>query len=176
MNQVRIFGIGSPSGDDQAGWLTVDALLAGGVKAGDELVIEKLDRPGAGLIALLDNASWVILVDAMQSGGQLGWIQRYGVNDWPAYCQGLSSHGFGVLNALTLARELGSLPPRLDLYGIEIGGAMPGENPCAEVRAATRKLADIIADELCFISQAWPAAAGSGDDGNATFHKTIIRK
>lgn len=176
MNRVRILGIGSPSGDDQAGWLTVDALLAGGVKAGDELVIEKLDRPGAGLIPLLDNASWVILVDAMQSGGQPGWIQRYGVNDWPAYCQGLSSHGFGVLNALSLARELGSLPPRLDLYGIEIGGAMPGGNPCTEVQAATRKLADIIADELCFISQAWPAAAGSGDDGNATFHKTIIRK
>ena len=176
MNRVRIFGIGSPSGDDQAGWLTVDALLAGGVKAGDELVIEKLDRPGAGLIPLLDNASWVILVDAMQSGGQPGWIQRYGVNDWPAYCQGLSSHGFGVLNALSLARELGSLPPRLDLYGIGIGGAMPGGNPCTEVQAATRKLADIIADELCFISQAWPAAARSEDDGNATFHKTIIRK
>ena len=176
MNRVRIFGIGSPSGDDQAGWLTVDALLAGGVKAGDELVIEKLDRPGAGLIPLLDNASWVLLVDAMQSGGQPGWIQRYGVNDWPAYCQGLSSHGFGVLNALSLARELGSLPPRLDLYGIGIGGAMPGGNPCTEVQAATRKLADIIADELCFISQAWPAAAGSEDDGNATFHKTIIRK
>jgi hydrogenase maturation protease len=154
MNRVRIFGIGSPSGDDQAGWLTVDALLAGGVKAGDELVIEKLDRPGAGLIARLDNASWVILVDAMQSGGQPGWIQRYGVNDWPAYCQGLSSHGFGVLNALSLARELDSLPPRLDLYGIEIGGAMPGEHPCIEVRAATRKLAGIIADELRFILQA----------------------
>jgi hypothetical protein len=76
------------------------------------------------------------------------------VKDWPAYCQGLSSHGFGVLDALSLARELGSLPPRLDLYGIEIGGALPGENPCAEVRASARKLADIIADELCFISQA----------------------
>jgi hydrogenase maturation protease len=176
MSQVRIFGIGSPAGDDQAGWLTVDALLAGGVKAGDELVIEKLDRPGACLISLLDNASWVILVDAMQSGGQPGWIQRYGVNDWPAYCQGLSSHGFGVLNALLLARELGSLPPRLDLYGIEVGGALPGGNPCSEVRTATRKLADIIADELCFILQTRPAAAGSVDDGNATLHKTIIRK
>lgn len=148
MNRVRILGIGSPSGDDQAGWLTVDAVLAGGVKTGDELVIEKLDRPGAGLIALLDNATWVILVDAMQSGGQPGRIRRFGVKDWPAYSQGLSSHGFGVLNALSLARELGSLPPRLDIYGIEIGAVMPGENPCTEVRAATRQLADIIAAEL----------------------------
>lgn len=148
MNRVRILGIGSPSGDDQAGWLTVDALLAGGVQASDELIVEKLDRPGAGLITLLENATWVILVDAMQSGGQPGRIRRFGVEDWPAYSQGLSSHGFGVLNALSLARELGSLPPRLDIYGIEIGGVMPGENPCIEVRAATRQLAGIIAAEL----------------------------
>jgi hypothetical protein len=77
---------------------------------------------------------------------------------------------------LSLAREPRSLPPRLDLYGIEIGGALPGENPCTEVRAATRQLADIIAAELCFISQAWSAAAGSGDNDSCTFHKTIIRK
>ena len=44
---VRILGIGSPSGDDQAGWLTVDALLASGVHTDGELVTAKLARPGA---------------------------------------------------------------------------------------------------------------------------------
>lgn len=176
MNQVRIFGIGSPSGDDQAGWLTVDALLTDRMKTGDDLVIEKLDRLGADLIGLMDNADWVILVDAMQSGGQPGWIQHYGVNDCPAYCLGLSNDGFCMLNALTVARELGSLPPRLDLYGIEIGDTQSGEHPCAEVLASTRKLADIIADEVCFISQATPAEAGSTDDGDATSHNPIFPK
>ena len=32
MSRVRIFGIGSSSGDDQAGWLTIDALLAAGLQ------------------------------------------------------------------------------------------------------------------------------------------------
>ena len=46
MSRIHIFGIGSPAGDDQAGWLTVDALFAAGLHSEDGFVIEKLDRPG----------------------------------------------------------------------------------------------------------------------------------
>jgi hydrogenase maturation protease len=147
---VRILGIGSPSGDDQAGWLTVDALLDSGVPACDGMVIAKLDRPGANLLPLLENASWVILVDAMQSNGPVGGIQRFDREDWPGYCHGLSSHGFGVLDALSLAQALGSLPPRLDLYGIEIGSVNPHEKPGESIQAAARELARRIAAEAGF--------------------------
>jgi len=142
---VRILGIGSPLGDDQAGWLTVDALLENGFDQGK---VAKLDRPGANLIPLLEGVPWVILVDAMQSGGQPGWVHRFDREDWPRYGSGLSSHGFGVLEALTLAQTLGSLPPRLDLYGIEIGSANPGEAPAAVVAVAAQQLARRIAREL----------------------------
>ncbi|MDQ1314052.1 MAG: hydrogenase maturation protease [Pseudomonadota bacterium] len=154
MNRVRILGIGSPSGDDQAGWLVVDALQASGVQTGVDLVIEKLDRPGANLIASVENAAWVILVDAMQGCGEAGRIRRFGANDWPAYGGGISSHGFGVVDALTLARELGSLPHRLDLYGIEAGSALPGEEPSLAVKAAARRLAASLAAELASARQA----------------------
>ncbi|MHB1216028.1 MAG: hydrogenase maturation protease [Thiobacillus sp.] len=147
MSRVRIFGIGSPSGDDQAGWLTVDALLASGVPGG-EVVMARLDRPGADLISLMDGAAWVILVDAMQSSRRLGSIRRFGVDDWPAYRQGLSSHGFGVLDALLLARELGSLPSRLDVYGIEMGPASPGAQAGRAVQDAAQQLARHIGVEL----------------------------
>lgn len=145
MSRVRILGIGSPSGDDQAGWLTVDALLAAGL---DEIDVEKLDRPGANLIPLLDGAAWVILIDAMQCGDQPGRIQRFDQKDWPGYCHGLSSHGFGVLDALSLAQALGSLPPRLDLYGIEMGSVNPDEKPGDCIQAAARQLAKLIAAEV----------------------------
>ena len=144
MNRVRILGIGSPSGDDQAGWLTVDALLALGVGAHAELL--KLDRPGAGLIALLENADHVVVVDAML--GMPGAILRCDENDWAGYRQGLSSHGFGVQDALTLAQALGSLPLRLELYGIGIAAADPGAAPGARVRTAARALAERIAADL----------------------------
>jgi len=149
---VCILGIGSPSGDDQAGWLTVDALLAiGACAAGGGILIQKLDRPGSGLIPLLAGASRVILIDAMQSNGPIGRIQHFDADDWPAYNKGLSSHGFGVLDALALAQALGNLPPRLDLYGIGIGEAIPCDTPCIEVQAAAQQLAVIIATELAGI-------------------------
>ena len=149
MSPIRILGIGSPSGDDQAGWLTVDALRAGGVQTtGDEIFIQKLDRPGANLITLLDNADWVILIDAMQSHDVFGRIQRFSAEDWPAYRQGLSSHGFGVLNSLALARELNTLPRRLDLYGIEISSTGPGQQASSEIQAAAQQLARYIAADI----------------------------
>lgn len=145
MSTVRILGIGSPSGDDQAGWLVVDALLACGL---DGIDAAKLDRPGVNLIPSMQDADWVILVDAMQSGAPPGQIRRFDAQDWPAHVQGLSSHGFGVLAALSLARELGSLPPRLDLYAIEIGPAKPGAAPGAAVGEAAWRLARLIAAEM----------------------------
>lgn len=144
---VRVFGIGSPSGDDQAGWLVVDALRAACL--GDiGVVLEKLDRPGAMLVGLLEHSSHAILVDAMQGGGAPGTIHRFDRESWPGYRQGLSSHGFGVFAALSLGQALGSLPQRLDLYGIEIGSARPGEVPGAVVRAAAKRLAARILAEL----------------------------
>jgi hydrogenase maturation protease len=144
---VRVLGIGSPSGDDQAGWLVVDALLAIGVRA-TAVEIQKLDRPGANLISLLGDAVRVILIDAMQSDAPVGHIRHFNANDWPAYRHGLSSHGLGVLDALALARELGCLPARLDLYGIEIGAANPGEQAGSDVRAAAQQLGQRIAADL----------------------------
>jgi hydrogenase maturation protease len=148
VSRVRILGIGSPSGDDQAGWLTIDALLDSGTGSGAEIAIDKLDRPGANLIPLLDNAAWVILVDAMQAEGPAGRIQRFDQKDWPRYRHGLSSHGFGVLHALSLAHALGCMPPRLDLYGIEIGPAVPGVEAGDCIQVAARQLAGLIAADL----------------------------
>jgi hydrogenase maturation protease len=149
MSQVRILGIGSPSGDDQAGWLVVDALQDAGL---EDVDIDKLDRPGASLIPLLAGVSHLILIDAMRGGGQAGDIRRFDQQDWPAYGQGLSSHGIGVLDALLLARELNALPPRIELYGIEIGAACLSETATAPVRHAARQLAGQIAASLALLS------------------------
>jgi hydrogenase maturation protease len=148
MSPIHILGIGSPAGDDQAGWLTIDALLATGLRSEDGLVIEKLDRPGASLIPLLDKAAWVILIDAMQGSGPAGRVQHFDQADWPQHTKGLSTHGVGVLDALSLACALSSLPPRLDLYGIEIGSANFGEQAGDEIASAAQQLARSIAATL----------------------------
>jgi hydrogenase maturation protease len=148
MSHIHILGIGSPAGDDQAGWLTIDALFAADLHSEDGLVIEKLDRPGTSLIPLLGKAAWVILVDAMQGSGPAGRIRHFDQTDWPQHTKGLSTHGVGVLDALSLACALGSLPPRIDLYGIEIGSANPGAPAADEIASAARQLAHCIAAAL----------------------------
>ncbi|MFP5409186.1 MAG: hydrogenase maturation protease [Gammaproteobacteria bacterium] len=145
MSPVRILGIGSPSGDDQAGWLVVDVLQAAGL---EDVDIDKLDRPGTRLIPLLAGVSRLILIDATRGGGQAGDIRRFDQEDWPAYGQGLSSHGIGVLDALLLARELDALPARIELYGIEIDTPIQNESVSAPVRDAVHQLAQYIAASL----------------------------
>ena len=144
MTLVRILGIGSPSGDDQAGWLVVDALenrLPPGVEA------FRLDRPGSALIGLLENAARVIVIDAMHGSGNPGDIHHFANDDWAAYRTGLSSHGVGVFEALMLASELNCLPQQVDLYGMEIGSALPDDQPCEAVITAAERLADRFAND-----------------------------
>jgi hydrogenase maturation protease len=148
VSRVLILGVGSPSGDDQAGWLVVDALRVLGVENLEGVVVDKLDRPGASLVARFESTNHVVLIDAMHSGAAVGSIRRFDREDWPQYGDGLSSHGFGVLAALALARELGGLPPRLDLYGIEIASANPGEVPGETILTAVQELARQIASEI----------------------------
>ena len=144
MTSVHIFGIGSPSGDDQAGWLVVDALanrLPPGVEA------FRLDRPGSALIGLLEKAAGgVILIDAMQGNGNPGDIHHFANDEWADYRTGLSSHGLGVFEALMLARELSCLPEKIDLYGMEIASALPGDQPCEAVITAAGRLANRFAN------------------------------
>jgi len=146
MTVTRIIGIGSPSGDDQAGWLVIDA-LANKMPLDVELI--KLDRPGSTLIPLLENANRVILIDAMQGGGLPGGICHFSKDDWAGYRTGLSSHGLGVFEALMLARELICLPETIDLYGIEIGADTPENQTSDMVISSAEKLANKIITAWC---------------------------
>ena len=152
MNCPLVIGIGSPSGDDQAGWLVADALRKLGGEAGIELDIEKLDRPGASLISRMQGVDRIVLIDAMQGGGEPGDIRRFDQQDWPSQKGGLSSHGFSLVSALSLARELESLPAHLEVFAIEICSALPGTQPGAAVQSAAHRLARQIATELGVIA------------------------
>lgn len=153
MSRISILGIGSPSGDDQAGWLVIDALLGLGVQTQADLFMDKLDRPGVSLIPLLAQADWAILIDAMSGGPvgigtQPGQIHHFDGQNWPEYRHGLSSHGLGVVDALLLARELGGLPGRLDIYGIEAGQVHVGCPAGEAIQASAQRLAARLAAEL----------------------------
>lgn len=151
MTPVRILGIGSPNGDDQIGWLAVTALEQSGVLelfTAGWISQTALDRPELNLIPHLAEAEWVILVDALCGDGSPGSIRRMDGAGLASALRGLSTHGFAVESALALARELGCLPRRLTVYGIEIAQAAPGAPVSLPVRNALPELVKAIAVDL----------------------------
>ncbi|MCW8808389.1 MAG: hydrogenase maturation protease [Rhodanobacter sp.] len=160
MTRLAIIGVGSPSGDDQAGWWVAQALERGGLSArlSCQTRIVALDRPGATLVRHLCDADAAVLIDAVHSGQAPGVIHRV---DDPASIEKdtrVSSHGFGVASALALASAIGALPATLVLYGIEIGAASADAAPSAAVSTAVAALAARIEAEAV---ARWPREASS---------------
>jgi hydrogenase maturation protease len=120
---IRIIGIGSPFGNDAAGLVAAEE-LARAAPAGAEIVAA--DRPGIDLVDLLDGVDAAILIDAVRAGSAPGTLHEIDLDKvLTGTSLPVSSHGFGVGEALRLATALGRLPPRVLLLGIETGAA-PG--------------------------------------------------
>lgn len=154
MTPVRILGIGSPFGDDQAGWRVIEALERSKLLnefVGGEVSTHSCDRPGSRLLESLRGAAFAIVIDAVQAGSAPGTVHRldaWGIADDPRL---LSSHGFGLASALALGEALGELPDEVIVYGIEIGeiaAAQPFEPLTEPVAGAVDELTAIIAAEL----------------------------
>jgi hydrogenase maturation protease len=115
---IRIFGIGSPFGDDRIGWLAAEALQGRFDPA--QVSVSSHDRPGAGLINLMRGARLAVLVDAVQCGAPAGSLHRLeGKAIRQAVARYTSTHGFGIAEALELAERLHDAPDKVVLWGVE---------------------------------------------------------
>ena len=91
----------------------------------------------------------VVVVDAVRTGDPVGTIHRWAATEaaFPR-ARFASTHGFGVAEAIELARTLGLLPSQLCVYGIEAGQFEPGADPSAAVQQAAVTLAAEILEGL----------------------------
>ena len=90
-------------------------------------IVER-DGEATALLADLQAARRVWLIDAAQSGAPPGTIHRIdcAATDAVVPRGSVSSHGFGVAEAIALARALGTLPPHCIVYAIEAAHFAPG--------------------------------------------------
>lgn len=120
---IRIIGIGAPFGDDAVG-LEVAQILAMQPPPGCEVIAA--DRPGAGLVDLLDGIEAAILIDAMYSGAPPGTVHELNFGELARYGgRFVSSHELGVAAAVELSRKLGRAPARGGMLGIEVAAVPP---------------------------------------------------
>ena len=137
MREVRLIALGSYSRSDDAAAL----LAAAEVHLPAARVIEA-GRPGAGLLDLLDGDSPVLLADVTQSQlapGAITIVELNRMADIALATGQVSSHGFGVAEALKLAASLGRPLPRGAFVGLEAGSFEPSETLSAPVGAALER-------------------------------------
>jgi hydrogenase maturation protease len=103
-----------------------------------------------------------IVVDACASGARPGTVRHFDARAaaLPAHHLRSSTHAFGVADAIELARALGRLPARLDVYAIEGRDFSLGSSLSPEVESAVGRLAASIA--ACPPPRVMPPARGSG--------------
>ena len=118
---VRIIGVGSPFGDDWLGWELAERLRASEALAdwSDRVSVSLHDLPGAALLQAWSGADLVILLDAVRSGAEPGTVHRFDTAQLSAAPRALSTHGFGVADAVMLAASLDALPGALLFFGVE---------------------------------------------------------
>lgn len=114
-----VIGIGnSDRGDDGVGHAVARALLA---RCPRGTLVMTHSGEATSLLAAMDGAARVLIVDACQSGVPAGTLHRLDVTKEPLSAGrfGFSSHGFGLAEAIELARALGQLPQQCLVYAIE---------------------------------------------------------
>jgi len=146
---VLVIGVGNALRHDDAAGLEVARLVRARVDAAAIAVLEHEGEP-LGLIEHWSTAAATILVDATRSGAAAGSVTRIDavVGPLPAELGGSpSTHAVGLAQAIELARELGRLPPRAIVYGVEGTRFDAGSGLSADVRAAVGELGEAIAIE-----------------------------
>jgi hydrogenase maturation protease len=148
--RIIVLCIGNPQrGDDAAGRAVAHALRALLV---DVEIIEE-EGEATRVLARLEGADVAYIVDACVFGAKPGEICRFDVSTGPLprAAFGASTHGFGLAEAVELARALGVLPPRCIVYAIEgeifdIGAPMSPAVAAAVAVVADRLRADILGE------------------------------
>lgn len=138
---IRILCCGSAvRGDDAAGVLAAERLRQLAIPA------EICWGEASALMEAWAGAEDVILIDAVTTGSTVGTVHVWDARDTsvPNYSNA-STHGFGVGQAIELARALGRLPQRLRIFGIEAAAFELGSTACVPVKQAAEKVAEQVA-------------------------------
>jgi hydrogenase maturation protease len=151
MTRVRVIGCGNPdAGDDAAGLVALREARAA-LEAIPGVEVSEVGPPVA-LVHLLEDIDGAVVVDAVRTphGGRApGALVRAeaGPEGLPTEIRSsLSSHGFGLVEAVGLAAALGE-SPRIVFVGVEAADVTAGHDLSPAVEGAIPALAGRIVAE-----------------------------
>jgi hydrogenase maturation protease len=150
--RILVLGVGNLDRGDDAAGRGVARALRGALPA--HIEVDEATGEATDLLARLENAATAFLIDACASGAAAGAIRRFDVSQspLPQGAFGVSTHGFGLNEAIELARALGQLPSRCVVYaiegaGFETGAPLSSAAAAAVVEVARRLRAELVGAE-----------------------------
>lgn len=144
-----VIGLGNDCRSDDSVGRRVARRLA--KEAGTAFQVRESSGEGTSLISAWKASDFVIVVDAIDTGGMPGVIRRMDahVDSIPAeQFFHSSAHTFGLGEAIHLAGAIGRLPRKLIVFTIEGRNFSCGTTISPEVRAAVDTVVQKIRDEL----------------------------
>ena len=146
---IVVIGMGNPlRRDDGVGSRVarqIEALGPPGVE------VRTHDGGDPGLMDAWEGVSAAVVVDAVSSGAPAGTIFRFdaGAGPLPAHLEpACSTHGFGLDNAVELARALDRLPGRLIVIGVEGSDFSRGGGLSGAVEGAVERAVEAVMKEI----------------------------
>lgn len=147
MHRLRIIGLGNRlRGDDAVGLLVAARLRR---RVGDRMDVVEAEMAGLEILELMVGARAVILIDAARGGWAPGTIHRFDASAGPIGREWFphSSHALNTADTLELGRAVGSLPPTVIVYGVEVGDTGAGRPLSPSVAQALEDVVDRVYQE-----------------------------
>ncbi len=143
-----VLGIGNPDRGDDAAGPEVARLLKSILPS--DVEIAEHGGEAAALLGRLEGVAEAYLVDACASGAPAGAVQRFdaAAAPLPQGLFGLSTHAFGLAEAIVLGRALGQLPRHCIVYAIEAGSFDAGAPLSPQVKVAVADVARRLGAEI----------------------------
>lgn len=150
---IRIIGLGNGMrGDDAVGLMAARRLRQ---EVGDRVEVIEAEMAGIDLMELMKGAPIVIIIDAARSGQVPGTIHRLDASAGPIGGRIFprSSHALGMVDAMELARAMGTLPATVIVYGVEADNIEAGQPLSPAVTKALNEVVEQIVQD-CEASRA----------------------
>ena len=148
--RTLIIGVGNADrGDDGAG-LAAASYLRKRCKHRDDIRVIQHWGESTGLVEAMTGWDEAVIIDAAISGRASGSWRVFDVtaSSLPSDLADLSSHGFGISQAIELARALDTLPKRCRVYAIEAAAFDPGAPLSETVQEAVEAVAEEIVQSM----------------------------
>ena len=152
-NEILIVGVGNDfRHDDAAGLIAARRLRDCGSFA------EEHQGDFTTLMERWKNSDILILIDAMAPGRMPGAMYRLNASASPLDREAFntSTHAFGLADALELSRTLGTLPPKVLVFGIEARNLAVGVGLSPEVEVNL----PVLVQEVLAVNLVWLSNTG----------------